>query len=57
MRKPSRPKTGRPPRNLLHDHPLLGKGRVHAKTRKAERRTQKVRLRRDEWGQHSAFAA
>jgi hypothetical protein len=57
MRKPSRPKTGQPPRNLLHDHPLLGKGRVHAKTRKAERRSQKVRLRRDEWGQHSAFAA
>jgi hypothetical protein len=57
MRKPNRPKTGQVPRNLLHGHPLLGKGQAHGKTRKAERRTHKIGLRRDEWGQHSAFAA
>lgn len=57
MRKPCRPKTGQPPRNPLHDHPLLGKGQPHGKTRKAERRTQKIRLHRDEWGQHNTLAA
>lgn len=57
MRKPSRPKNGQTPRNLLHDHPLLGKGQPHGKTRKAERRTQKTRLRRDERGQHNTLAA
>lgn len=57
MRKPSRPKTGQAPRNLLHDHPLLGKGQPHGKTRKADRRAQKIRLRRDEWGQHNTLAA
>ena len=57
MRKPCRPKTGQPPRNPPHDHPLLGKGQPHGKTRKAERRTQKIRLHRDEWGQHNTLAA
>lgn len=35
------------PRNLLHDHPSLRKGGVHQKSRKAQRRQDKVRLRRD----------
>ena len=30
-------------RNPLHDHPLLKKGGKHEKTRKAERRGQKVK--------------
>lgn len=36
------------PRNLLHDAPLLRKGGVHEKPHKAQRRQQKIALRR-EW--------
>lgn len=38
------PKKVTPPkrRNLLHDHPLLKKGGKHEKTRKAQRRQDKV---------------
>jgi hypothetical protein len=50
-----RTKKGDKPRNLLHDHPLLRKGGVHAKSRKSERRSTKVGIRR-EWCPHSAFA-
>ncbi len=34
------------PRNLLHNHPLLRKGGVHQKTRKAQRRGDKQALRK-----------
>ena len=34
------------PRNLLHSHPLLRKGGVHEKTRKAKRRKEKQALRK-----------
>jgi len=34
------------PRNLLHNHPLLRKGGVHEKTRKAKRRSEKQALRK-----------
>ncbi len=30
-------------RNPLHDHPLMKKGGKHEKTRKAQRRSQKVK--------------
>lgn len=30
-------------RNPLHDHPLMKKGGKHQKTRKAERRSEKVK--------------
>ena len=43
------------PRNLLHDHPLLRKGGIHGKSRKAERRDGKVALRR-EWGPQNVLA-
>lgn len=38
-RRPQPPKR----RNPLHDHPLLKKGGKHEKTRKAERRGEKVK--------------
>lgn len=41
------------PRNLLHDHPLLRKGEAHGKSRKAERRAEKIRRPR-EWDYRSA---
>ncbi len=34
-------------RNRVAQHPLLGKGGVHEKTRKAERRRDKQRLQRE----------
>lgn len=43
-------------RNLLHDHPLLKKGAAHGKSRKAERRSDKVKQRR-EWDYPSLAAA
>ncbi|MEW6646792.1 MAG: hypothetical protein AB1450_06310 [Pseudomonadota bacterium] len=43
-------------RNLLHDHPLLKKGAAHGKSRKAERRSDKVKQRR-EWDYPSLSAA
>lgn len=39
-------KPNKKPRNLLHDHPLLRKGGVHDKTRKAKRRQEKQALRK-----------
>ena len=42
-------------RNLLHDHPLLKKGAAHGKSRKAERRGDKVKQRR-EWDYPSLAA-
>ena len=43
-------------RNLLHDHPLLNKGAAHGKSRKAQRRNDKVKQRR-EWDYPSRAAA
>lgn len=43
-------------RNPLHDHPLLRKSAVHGKTRKAERRAERVSRAR-EWPVHSAAYA
>lgn len=37
----------KPPRNLLHDHPLLRKGGVHQKSNKAKRRKEKQKLKQD----------
>lgn len=42
MMKTKQPKQ----RNLLHNHPLLGKGGVHGKSKKAERRRDKQVLRK-----------
>lgn len=42
-------------RNALHDHPLLKKGAAHGKSRKAERRGDKVKQRR-EWDYPSLAA-
>ena len=36
------------PRNPYHDHPLMRRGGVHGRTRKAERRQRKMALR-GEW--------
>lgn len=35
-------------RNTLHDHPLMTKGGVHEKSKKAKRRTEKQKLQK-EW--------
>lgn len=35
-------------RNPLHNHPLLGKGGLHEKSKKAIRRTEKQQLKK-EW--------
>ena len=43
-------------RNLLHNHPLLRKGEVHGKSKKAERKRDKQALRK-EWFSLSAFCA
>lgn len=54
-------------RNTLHNHPLLGKGGAHGRTRKAERRRERARLSQGRWpdpsdcpserfGQASGFA-
>lgn len=54
MSQPKRPTATIPKRrNPLHDHPLLGKGGAHGKTRKAERRAERVRRSR-EWPVPSA---
>jgi hypothetical protein len=36
-------------RNLLHNHPLMSKGGVHEKAKKAKRKAEKQIMRR-EWG-------
>ena len=43
-------------RNLLHDHPLLRKCAAHGKSRKAERRDAKVRMKH-EWDGQSRLVA
>jgi hypothetical protein len=43
-------------RNLLHDHPLLGKGGAHRKSGKALRRREKLVLRK-EWRDPMAYGA
>jgi hypothetical protein len=35
-------------RNLLHNHPLLGKGGTHSKSNKSKRRLDKVNMKK-EW--------
>ena len=44
MKAKAKPK---PPRNLLHDHPLLRKGGMHQKSNKAKRRSEKQKLKQD----------
>ena len=44
------------PRNLLHNHPLLRKGGMHEKTKKAKRRKEKQELRKA-WFSLSAHCA
>ncbi len=39
-------KRGNKTRNLLHNHPLLRKGGMHEKSRKAKRRSDKQALRK-----------
>ena len=41
-------------RNPLHDHPLMAKGGVHEKSKKAKRRTEKQQLKK-EWCYSIAF--
>jgi hypothetical protein len=45
--KKDNPKQRALPRNPLHAHPLLRKHAVHAKSRKAERRAERVRTVRE----------
>lgn len=43
-------------RNLLHDHPLLGKGGEHRKSNKSKRRLDKVNIKK-EWLPQNIFSA
>lgn len=42
-------------RNPFHDHPLLKKGGVHAKSDKTKRRIEKQKLKNGEWYAQSVY--